>query len=121
MRRNHPFLKTLGKGLKMIERMIADLRKENKNVLPGKVAFELYDTFGFPVDLTQLILKEHDIVVDIAGFENEMKSQKERSREDATVEAGDWTVVRDIEGTEFTGYEKTDDGYSYHKVPHNQI
>jgi alanyl-tRNA synthetase len=104
------FLKTLGKGLKMIERMIADLRKENKNVLPGKVAFELYDTFGFPVDLTQLILKEHDIVVDQSGFENEMKSQKERSREDASVEAGDWTVVRDIEGTEFTGYDKTDDG-----------
>jgi alanyl-tRNA synthetase len=103
------FLKTLGKGLKMIEKMIADLRKEKKDVLPGKVAFDLYDTFGFPVDLTQLILKEHGMVVDLSGFEHEMKSQKERSREDASVEAGDWTVVREIEGTLFTGYDKTDD------------
>jgi alanyl-tRNA synthetase len=103
------FLRTLGKGLKMIDRIIEDLSKEKRNILPGKVAFELYDTFGFPVDLTQLILKEHDIVVDSAGFEKEMKHQKERSREDATVEAGDWTVVREIEGTEFTGYDRTED------------
>jgi len=103
------FLKTLGKGLKMIERMIADLRKEHKNVLPGKVAFEMYDTFGFPVDLTQLILKENDMHLDFKGFEDEMKNQKDRSREDASVEAADWTIVKDIEGTEFTGYEKTED------------
>jgi len=63
------FLKTLGKGLKMIERTITDLRKIKKNVLPGKVAFEMYDTFGFPVDLTQLILKENDIYLDLNGFE----------------------------------------------------
>ncbi len=103
------FLKTLGKGLKMIDRILEDLRKVKRNILPGKVAFELYDTFGFPVDLTQLILKEHDIVVDSAGFEKEMKNQKERSRDDASVQAGDWTVVREIEGTEFTGYDRTED------------
>jgi len=103
------FLKTLGKGLKMMERMIGDLRKEKKNVLPGKVAFEMYDTFGFPVDLTQLILKENDMHLDMKGFEDEMKNQKNRSREDASVEAADWTVVRDIEGTEFTGYSTTED------------
>jgi alanyl-tRNA synthetase len=103
------FLKTLGKGLKMIERMIADLRKENKNVFPGKVAFEMYDTFGFPVDLTQLILKENDMHLDLKGFEEEMKNQKDRSREDASVEAADWTVLKEIEGTEFTGYRKTED------------
>ena len=103
------FLRTLGKGLKMIERMISDLRKENKNVLPGKVAFEMYDTFGFPVDLTQLILKENDMHLDYKGFEDEMKNQKNRSREDASIDAGDWTIVRDTEGTEFTGYEKTED------------
>ena len=88
------FFKTLGKGLKMIERMITDLRKEHKNVLPGKVAFEMYDTFGFPVDLTQLILKENDIHLDFKGFEDEMKNQKERSREDASVKA---SGVRRIE------------------------
>jgi alanyl-tRNA synthetase len=103
------FLKTLGKGLKMIERMITDLRKEQKNVLSGKVAFEMYDTFGFPVDLTQLILKENDMHLDMKGFEDEMKNQKERSREDASVETADWTVLKEIEGTEFTGYGKTED------------
>ena len=103
------FLKTLGKGLKMIDKMILDLRKENKNVLPGKVAFEMYDTFGFPVDLTQLILKENDMHLDLKGFEKEMKSQKDRSREDASVENSDWTIVKGIDGTEFTGYEKSSD------------
>lgn len=103
------FLKTLGKGLKMIEKMISDLQKEHKNILPGKVAFELYDTYGFPVDLTQLILKEKNMHLDITGFENEMKNQKERSREDASVAAGDWIIIRNIEGTEFSGYEKTEE------------
>ena len=103
------FLKTLGKGLKMIEKKIEDLRNGHKNILPGKDAFELYDTFGFPVDLTQLILREKDMHLDIAGFEMEMKNQKVRSREDAALEAGDWTVVREIEGTEFVGYEKIKD------------
>ncbi len=103
------FLKTLGKGLKMIEKMIADLRNSKKNLLPGKVAFEMYDTFGFPVDLTQLILKENDMNLDMKGFEEEMKNQKVRSREDASVEAADWTILKEIEGTEFTGYHKTED------------
>ncbi|MGC1391280.1 MAG: alanine--tRNA ligase [Bacteroidales bacterium] len=103
------FLKTLGKGLKMIEKRIGDLRNENKNVLPGKVAFEMYDTFGFPVDLTQLILKENNMHLDMKSFEEEMKNQKNRSREDASVEAADWTVLREIDETEFTGYRKTED------------
>jgi len=103
------FLKTLGKGLKMIEKMISDLKKEKKNVLSGKIAFEMYDTFGFPVDLTQLILKENDMHLDLSGFEVEMKNQKNRSREDASTEAADWIVVMETEGTEFTGYEKTED------------
>jgi len=103
------FLKTLGKGLKMIEKMIVENRKTRVKKLSGKVAFELYDTFGFPVDLTQLILKENGMTLDMEGFTNEMESQKERSRDDASVEAGDWHVVRDFDGTEFTGYEKTED------------
>jgi alanyl-tRNA synthetase len=103
------FLKTLGKGLKMIDRMITDLHKEQKNILSGKVAFEMYDTFGFPVDLTQLILKENYMDLDMKGFEDEMKNQKERSREDASVETADWTVLKDTDGTQFTGYRKTED------------
>jgi alanyl-tRNA synthetase len=103
------FLKTLGKGLKMINKMIAGLRDENKNILSGSVAFELYDTFGFPVDLTQLILKENGMQLDMKGFEKEMTNQKTRSRDDASLDAGDWQVIRDSEETEFTGYEKTED------------
>lgn len=103
------FLKTLGKGLKMIGSIINDLNKDNKKILPGKVAFELYDTYGFPLDLTQLILKEHDMETDINGFEDEMKRQKSRSREDASQDTGDWTVIKDTGNTVFTGYEKTED------------
>jgi alanyl-tRNA synthetase len=103
------FLKTLGKGLKMIEKMIAENRKSHIKNFSGKVAFELYDTFGFPVDLTQLILRENGMTLDMEGFENEMESQKERSREDASVEAGDWHIVRNTDGTVFTGYERTED------------
>lgn len=113
------FLKTLGKGLKMIDKMISELRSENKNILPGKVAFEMYDTFGFPVDLTQLILKENNMDLDQKGFEEEMKNQKERSRDDAAVETADWTIVKETEGTEFTGYEKTEEEISitrYRKI-----
>ncbi len=103
------FLKTLGKGLKMIEKMISDLKKRNKEILPGKIAFELYDTYGFPSDLTRLILKENGMELDIQGFENEMKNQKNRSREDASLDAGDWTIIRDTGDTMFTGYEKTEE------------
>lgn len=103
------FLKTLGKGLKMIEKVISDLRTENKNILSGEVAFEMYDTFGFPVDLTQLILKENDMHLDLKGFEDQMKNQKNRSREDASSETSDWIVLREDEETIFTGYEKTQD------------
>lgn len=98
------FLKTLGKGLKLIEKKIEDLKKDGIDILPGKSAFELYDTFGFPIDLTQLILRENGIITDIRGFEEEMKNQKNRSREDAAIEAGDWNIVRETGETVFTGY-----------------
>ena len=101
------FLKTLGKGLKMIGKMISGLRKENKTILPGRIAFELYDTFGFPVDLTRLILKENGMILDTAGFENEMKNQKTRSREDGSLDTGDWIILREGNNTIFTGYDKT--------------
>ena len=103
------FLKTLGKGLKLIEKKIELLRNKGIDILSGKEAFELYDTFGFPADLTQLILRENGFKTDIAGFENEMRNQKNRSREDAAVEAGDWTLVREAGETVFTGYSVTED------------
>ena len=103
------FLKTLGKGIRMIEKKIDALKNEGKTLLPGDIAFELYDTYGFPADLTQLILKEHGMQVDMQSFEKAMSGQKERSREDASVESGDWTVIINAEGTEFTGYDTTED------------
>lgn len=103
------FLKTLGKGLRMISKVIAEMKSEKKDILSGKVAFEMYDTFGFPVDLTQLILRENGLQLDTEGFENEMKNQKQRSREDASLEAGDWVIVRESDDTIFAGYENTED------------
>ncbi len=93
------FLKTLGKGLKLIETIIAGSKTLKTDILPGDVAFKLYDTYGFPFDLTQLILKEKGMQVDSIGFEKEMKAQKERSREDASTITGDWILLRDTEGT----------------------
>ncbi len=103
------FLKTLGKGLKMIERVVSEMKKDNKKILPGKIAFELYDTFGFPADLTQLILKENGMDMNIKEFEDEMKNQKSRSREDASLDTGDWITIRDSDLTIFTGYDNTED------------
>jgi alanyl-tRNA synthetase len=103
------FLNTLGKGLKMINKVISGLREEKKNLLPGRVGFELYDTFGFPVDLTRLILKEKGMKLDEKAFEKEMSKQKERSREDASLETGDWIILTGSEKTLFTGYERTEE------------
>jgi alanyl-tRNA synthetase len=103
------FLRTLGKGLKMIEKIIADSDKSNNLEFSGKVAFELYDTFGFPLDLTQLILRENNMSLNTKEFDIEMKNQKDRSREDASVESGDWIIIKEFDGTKFTGYEKIND------------
>ena len=103
------FLMTLGKGLKMIERRIKEMKEKKSDTLQGETAFELYDTYGFPVDLTQLILREHKLKLDLPGFETAMAGQKKRSREDANVDTGDWHILRDDDTTEFTGYEKTEE------------
>ncbi|MRR20010.1 alanine--tRNA ligase, partial [bacterium] len=102
------FLKTLGKGLKMIERRVETLKKEGKSTFPGSDAFELFDTYGFPVDLTQLIMRENNMVLDEEAFRRELNAQKERSRDDAAVTAGDWVVIHDVENTIFTGYNSTE-------------
>ncbi len=103
------FLKTLGKGLRIIDKRIAELKGENKDTFPGEEAFELYDTYGFPHDLTELILRENNIKLDIKGFDDAMKGQKNRSREDAAVDAADWVILKESDSTIFTGYEKTED------------
>jgi alanyl-tRNA synthetase len=96
------FLRTLEKGLKRIDAMQSELKD---NVISGEQAFELYDTFGFPIDLTSLIAREKGWSVDDLGFKKEMDKQKSRSKADAAKETGDWILVGEDEKTEFIGYE----------------
>ncbi|HNV31213.1 MAG TPA: alanine--tRNA ligase, partial [Cyclobacteriaceae bacterium] len=91
------FLRTLDKGLKRIENL--------DKTISGVQAFELYDTFGFPFDLTSLIARERGFSVDEKGFQEEMAKQKSRSRLDAVKETGDWVLVGEDVKTEFIGYE----------------
>ncbi|MBO4722815.1 MAG: alanine--tRNA ligase, partial [Muribaculaceae bacterium] len=101
------FLRTLDTGMKMIDGVIAKAKAENQKVIDGAVAFTLYDTYGFPLDLTELILKENDMTVNKEQFDAEMAKQKERARNAAAVEASDWVELQ--EGvTEFVGYDLTE-------------
>jgi alanyl-tRNA synthetase len=102
------FLKTLSTGIKLLDQLIVKAKKEKKNLINGKSAFELYDTYGFPIDLTELILKEQDMEVDKQQFDIEMQQQKSRSRSDATVESEDWVIVNGEESSEFVGYDHTE-------------
>ena len=96
------FLRTLEKGLKRIDLIQSELKG---NTISGEQAFELYDTFGFPFDLTSLIARERGFSVDEAGFRSEMEKQKSRSRADAVKETGDWIQIGEDEKTEFIGYD----------------
>lgn len=100
------FLRTLEFGLKKLEQIRVDL-KGKSDIIDGKTVFELYDTFGFPLDLTALIAGEYGMKIDEAGFNKEMTAQKERSRKATETEAGDWKVVSDHEDVEFVGYDTT--------------
>lgn len=101
------FLRTLDKGIGMLENHIAQARKQGLTQISGKDAFVLYDTFGFPLDLTELILRENDMTVDIEAFNAEMEQQKSRARGAAAKEAADWVEVNP--GTEeFVGYDDTE-------------
>ena len=96
------FLKTLSQGLIMLEQL---MKSNAQKHLSGAKAFELYDTFGFPVDLTALILSENDMTLDVDAFETEMEQQKARSRAAAQVETEDWIDLRADDEQEFVGYD----------------
>ena len=101
------FLRTLDTGMKLIEKVIADTKAAGKTVVDGKEAFTLYDTFGFPLDLTELILRENGMTVNEEEFNVEMQKQKQRARNAAAVEATDWVELKDGV-TEFVGYDLTE-------------
>lgn len=99
------FLNTLENGIRRLNQMIASLQEQKQKTLAGKQAFELYDTFGFPVDLTELILKEQGLSVDQEGFRSEMEVQKQRSKQAAEQDKTDWHVLLESDREEFTGYD----------------
>jgi alanyl-tRNA synthetase len=116
------FLRTLDKGINRINQFLGDVSDlavaksvddmadifatREKKIIPGSIAFELYDTFGFPLDLTSLIARERGFSVDEEGFKKEMEKQKSRSKVDAAKETGDWILVGEDSKTEFTGYDQ---------------
>ena len=95
------FLRTLEKGLRRIDDII---KTSNNKIIDGKSAFELYDTYGFPIDLTRLIASENNLLIDEAGFESEMLQQKNRSRAATTVDTEDWVQVHEEAPVKFVGY-----------------
>ncbi|MEZ5071864.1 MAG: alanine--tRNA ligase [Bacteroidales bacterium] len=99
------FLSTLDTGIRLLDQLTEKARVEERTILSGKDAFVLYDTYGFPLDLTELILAEKNMRVDRTEFETEMQAQKSRSRQDAEREAGDWTVLIPGGNVEFVGYD----------------
>lgn len=101
------FLRTLETGIRLLEKTMSDAKAAGKSVISGTDAFTLYDTFGFPLDLTELILRENEMTANIEEFNAEMQKQKARARNAAAVETGDWIILK--EGTsEFVGYDYTE-------------
>ena len=101
------FLRTLDTGIKLLDKVMTDAKTAKAVVISGVNAFTLYDTYGFPLDLTELILRENGMTVNIDEFNSEMDKQKARARNAAAVENGDWVVLKEGE-TEFVGYDFTE-------------
>jgi len=99
------FLRTLETGLRLIDSLLSKCRTEHKNEVPGEVVFELYDTFGFPLDLTELILRENGLTYNQEEYAKHLEAQKQRSRADASVDTGDWTEIHACEEPRFVGYD----------------
>ena len=112
------FLRTLENGIRLLNGVMEETRAAGKTVIAGDKAFTLFDTFGFPLDLTELICRENGMTVDVDGFNVEMEKQKARARNAAQVEMGDWTVLAEGE-TQFVGYDFTE--YSCHILKYREV
>ena len=112
------FLRTLDKGISLLSSAMDELKANGKTELDGEQAFRLFDTYGFPLDLTELICRENGYTVDEAGFSVEMEKQKARARNAAAVENGDWQVVKEGE-QKFVGYDYTE--YECHILRYRKV
>ena len=112
------FLRTLDKGISMLDKAMDDLKAQGKTELDGVQAFRLFDTYGFPLDLTELICRENGFTVDEQQFGVEMQKQKERARNAAAVENSDWTELQAGE-QKFVGYDYTE--YSCHILRYRKV
>jgi len=99
------FFRTLELGIKRIDDLIVSVKAQGVKQLDGKAVFELYDTYGFPLDLTSLIARENELEVDEAGFQQELQIQKDRSRAATSIETDDWQQVNPDVTTQFIGYD----------------
>lgn len=112
------FLRTLEKGINLLNAAMNELKAAGKNCLDGAQAFRLFDTYGFPLDLTELICRENGFTVDEKQFDKEMEKQKARARNAAVVENGDWVVLRKGE-QQFVGYDYTE--HECHILRYRQV
>lgn len=112
------FLRTLDKGINLLNGDMDELKAHGKTELDGAAAFRLFDTYGFPLDLTELICRENGYTVDGKGFDEKMEKQKARARNAAVVENGDWEVVKEGE-QEFVGYDYTE--YECHILRYRKV
>ena len=112
------FLRTLEKGINLLTNTMDEMKVQGKTELSGKEAFRLFDTYGFPLDLTELICREHGFSVDERQFEEEMAQQKARARNAAAVENSDWVVLREGE-QKFVGYDYTE--YECHILRYRKV
>ena len=112
------FLRTLAKGISMLNASMEQLKAEGKTQLDGSSAFKLFDTYGFPLDLTELICRENGLTLDEEGFAHEMEQQKARARNAAAVENSDWVTLREGE-QQFVGYDYTE--YECHILRYRKV
>ncbi len=120
------FLRTLENGIKLLQGLIDEAKEKGKKEISGEKAFTLFDTFGFPLDLTELICREQEMGVDEKGFDECMQQQKDRARNAAQVQLGDWVVVNENDNdnengsiSEFVGYDNTE--YPAHIVKYREV
>jgi len=117
------FFRTLEQGIKRMNDLMWHSKNKNETVIAGDAVFELYDTFGFPIDLTSLIARENGLIIDEEGFQKELQIQKDRSRTATAVETDDWQQVNPDVTTEFIGYDATNatvEIIKYRKVSQKQ-